>query len=228
MAKKKVTRKQLLKEPDEFLTFSTKLFNLTVAYRRQIAIAGATIVALILVFSALRFFSNRSESKAFAMLGQANRKYVMANTADGVEKAYESVKEDFQRLLDKYGRKQAGKIARVAFADICYNAGDYDQAISLYQTAMPDFEKNPFYKHRLVASLGYAHAGKKEYPQAARFFEMILNDPEAAGKDEALFNLVGIYSAMGEAEKSREAIDRIVSDYGDSMYIPLAREKKAG
>lgn len=228
MAKKKVTRKQLLKEPDEFLTFSAKLFNLTVTYSKQITIAAAVVVALIVVFSGWRYFSSRAESKAFAMLGKANRDYMMANTTGGGQEAYQAVKADFQRLLDKHGGKQAGKIARVEFADICYNAGNYDQAVSLYQTALPDFEKNPFYKYRIMASLGYAHAGKKDFRQAARYFELIVNAPDAPGKDEALFNLAGIYGSMGEADKSEATFGRIVSDFSDSIYTPIAREKSAG
>jgi TolA-binding protein len=47
-------------------------------------------------------------------------------------------------------------------------------------------------------------------------------------KDEALFNLGRLYAAMGENEKSTAAFKKIVSDYTDSIYIELARERVSG
>jgi hypothetical protein len=44
-------------------------------------------------------------------------------------------------------------------------------------------------------------------------------------KDEAFFNLGRIYELMGENEKSTAAFKKIISDYTDSIYIELAKEK---
>ena len=61
MAKKiKKTRKELLKEPDEFITISGKLIGFMVAYKNQLTYALGIIVALALIFSGYRFFSIRS------------------------------------------------------------------------------------------------------------------------------------------------------------------------
>ena len=76
MAKKiKKTRKELLKEPDEFMTISGKFIGFIVEYKNQVTYALGIIVALALIFSGYRFFSIRSENKASALLGQGLAKY---------------------------------------------------------------------------------------------------------------------------------------------------------
>jgi hypothetical protein len=47
-------------------------------------------------------------------------------------------------------------------------------------------------------------------------------------KDVALFNLGRLYGELGDGPKSREAYGRLVSDYTDSIYFEIAKEKAAG
>ena len=64
MAKKpKKTRKQLLKEPDEFITLSSKVIKTAIEYKTQIAWALGVTLAIAVIISGLRFFSTRSEQK---------------------------------------------------------------------------------------------------------------------------------------------------------------------
>ena len=71
---KKVSRKQLLKEPDEFITFSGKLIRLVRSYQKQIIITIGISVSIFLVFSLIRAFTSRAENNAFTLLNQANKK----------------------------------------------------------------------------------------------------------------------------------------------------------
>ena len=69
MAKKrKKTRKELLKEPDEFLTISAKLIGLAREHQTQLAWALGAIFFLALVVSGFRLYLIRAESNASALL----------------------------------------------------------------------------------------------------------------------------------------------------------------
>jgi tetratricopeptide (TPR) repeat protein len=57
---------------------------------------------------------------------------------------------------------------------------------------------------------------------------MIVSQSGGIMKDEALFNLGRLYAAMGENEKSLMAFKKIISDYSDSIYVELARERVSG
>lgn len=229
MAKKpKKTRKELLKEPDEFMTFSGKLIGFAVDHKTQISYAAAAIVALALIISGFRFFSIRSENRAATLLDQSLSKYEKSLNDQNPEAAYAAVSPDFGVIIDKYGSKPSGKIARLSFANICYDAGRYEQAIDLYQRSLTDFEKHPAIHNQVLSSLGYAFEQKEDYAAAAGYFEKLSQVEEPTMRGEALFNLGRIYDKLGQAEKSKAALTKILSEHQDFIYIDLVKEKMAG
>jgi len=226
MAKKiKKTRKELLKEPDEFITISGKLIGFMVAYKNQLTYALGIIVALALIFSGFRFFSIRSEKRASELLGQGLAKYEKLRTDAQPLEAYDQVSADFQLILDKYGSKQNGKIARLMYANICYEAGKYVQAIKLYKSSLKDFEKHPAIQKQVVSSLGYAYEQQEDYTSAASYFEKLSAAPDTSMRSEALYRLGWLYDKLGQPEKSKEAYNKIISDHQDFIYIDLVKER---
>ena len=121
-----------------------------------------------------------------------------------------------------------GKIAAIEFADICFRAGEFDKAISLYKTALDDFSNAPFYKNLILNSLGYAFEGKKDYESAVKYFEMLTTAPDSSLKDLSLYNLASVYEKMGNKEKSKATFARIAADFPNSIYIEIAKEKSLG
>lgn len=226
MAKKKrMTRKQLLKEPDEFITFSGKLIQFGMRYKTQLIYVAAILVGLIVVVSGYRFFSIRSENNAETLLNQAVAKYQTALNGQDSEKAYQTVSEDFQLILNKYGSKNSGKIARVIFANICFDAGDYAKAIELYRQSLEDFKKHAFMINLIRNDLGYAHEQLNDIPLAVSYFEKIAENQEPILRDDALFNLGVLYENSGDHQKSADAFQRIITEHPDSMYIEMVKER---
>ena len=226
MAKKKrVTRKQLLKEPDEFITFSGKLIQFGMQYKTQLTYVAAVLVALIVVVSGYRFFSIRSENAAEALLNQALAKYQSALDGQDSQKAYQSVSADFQLILNQYGSKNSGKIARIIFANISFDAGEYAKAIELYRQSMEDFKDHAFMNNLIRSDLGYAHEQLNDIPSALSYFEKIAENQEPILRDEALFNLGVLYEKSGDHQKSADAFQRIIDEHPDSMYIEIVKER---
>lgn len=228
MAAKKVTRKQLLKEPDEFITFSARLFQFAVKFKFQILVGIGVGCAVLILVSGFVYFSKKSEEKAFSLMQQGIKKYKTLSQTIGPAKAYQEVNTDFEYILKKYSSKDGGKLTRVSYADICYQAGEYDKAISLYRQSLKDLGDHQPVKYLALNGLGYSYAAKQEYQEAATYFQKIASGPESVMKDEALFNLGRIYHTLGNPEKSKESYEKIVSDHPDSIYIELAKDKVAG
>ena len=228
MANKRITRKQLLKKPDEFISLSSRLLQSAIKYKVQISFALGVIALLVIVVSGIRYFSNRAENRAFALLDQATTGYDSMVKNDGPEKACRDIEQDFDFIIKKYSRKDAAKFAGLIYANICYNAGDYEKATALYDKSLKDFNNHPSIKTFILSGIGYNYEEKNDYKAAANYFEMIVSQSGAIMKDEALFNLGRLYAAMGENEKSITAFKKIVFDYTDSIYIELARERVSG
>jgi len=230
MAKKRVSRsrKRQLEEPDEFISISSRLLDIAMDHKEKISIVLGVILALIIGFVGKQYYSTKAESKVFALLGKGMAKYEMINKAQGPYKAYLGVEKDFKPILEKYSRRDGGKLAGVVYANICYNGGDYDKAIGLYNKSLEDFNEIPLVKNLILSSLGHAHEKKKDYMTAAKYFEMIISAPDAIMKDEALFNLGKLYYDMGLSDKSKDAFKKIISDFADSIYIEIVKERVAG
>jgi tetratricopeptide (TPR) repeat protein len=201
MAKGAATRKQLLKEPDQFITFSGKLIAFGRSNLKTILIGAGILLALLLAVVTVRQISHRNENRASERIEKAMAKYSAAIQDTNPKTAYDQIKTDFEDILDVYGSTNATKIARIIYGDISYKAGDADTAIAMYTKALDDFNQAPALKNIVLSGLGHAFVLKEEYPQSIRYFEMISADEEKTMKSDALFNLAWLYTATGEKEK---------------------------
>lgn len=229
MAKKKrVTRKKLLKEPDEFLTTSGKVLRYTIDHKTQMFWAMGILAGIIIIASSISYFVNAAENKAFALLDQAMTDYGSMEEIEGDEQAFLEVEKPFQQILDTYGGRKGGKFARLIFADICYTTGRMDKAISLYQQALEDFKQVQPYDAMILKALGYAYEEKKDFAEAIQYFERITSAADELMKDEALFALGRLYLAVGQNEKGIATYKQLIADFPDYMHIEIARDMIGG
>jgi tetratricopeptide (TPR) repeat protein len=229
MAAKKISRsrKRDLEDPDEFITFWTKLFNFTAEHKVQVSCALTFLVVLIIVAAVTVFFSKKSENKAFFLLQQGVVKYQTLVKAGNPNKAYLDAGKDFGLIMEKYSGKKGGKLARFTYAEMCYAAADYDKAIANFNKLLVDFNDELFLKNLILNGLGYSYKAKKEYKTSAKYFEMVVTTPDYSIKDEALFNLGELYAEIGDQDKSIDAFKKILSDHSGSMYTEIVKEKVA-
>lgn len=225
MTKKRVTRKQLLKEPDEFISFSNRMIKLGVAYKQQLMIGVGVFCAAVLVFVGMQYVSGRSQAKAFSLLENAIARYDQALAQNGPVKALDAVATDFELLLNKYGSNAGGRLARVMFAQYTYAAGRSDRAIALYDTALADFNEDPLYRVMILSGLGYAYTLKGDLQKAISNFEQVVSGSAAGLKEDALFNLGLLYAQTGQKAKSIESFKRISDEYPESFYAEMAGGK---
>jgi len=226
--KKRVTRKQLLKEPDEFITTTGKLIRNLQTYKTQISYAVGALFVILLAVVGIRYYMSVSENRAFSMLGQTLSRYDARRSDAGAEQAYREIQQDFEQILSKYSGNNGGKIARLTFAGIAHGAGDFDRAIELYKRSLKDFEEEPFYEKLIINSVGHALEGKNDLKAAVGLFETLAGDADPFLKDEALFHLGELYRTMGDPEKSAAAFRKIISEHPNSLYINMVSEKVSG
>ena len=225
MARRKRSRKNLLKKPDEFITLTGRVIEFASAYQKQLFYALSVVVAVALVIFGYRFFAQRAETKAFAALAQIMANYEADKKASSAQEAYRKAAEELQSLIKKNGGNAGGKLARVRYADISYDAGDYHKAIELYKQSLNDFKDNQLVYHLILSDLGYAYESIEDDRDAAKYFEELSSATDSGMRDEALFNLGLLYAKLGDAASSRKAFQEIVSKYPNSMYFEMAQEK---
>jgi tetratricopeptide (TPR) repeat protein len=227
MARKSVSRsrKRDLNDPDEFISFWTKLFDFVNAHKVQVSCAVGALLILLMIGAATLYFLKQSENKAFSLLQKSIAKYQTLLKTEGPDKAYKGAENDFQQIIKNYPQRQGGILARLYYADMCYAAKDYDKAITLYNPLLTELNDEPFLKNLVLNGLGYCYEAKKDYKRATGYFEMVATAQGYPMKDEALFNLGEMYAAIGNKEKSINAFKKILSDYPESIYTEIVKEK---
>lgn len=223
-AVKKKSRKELLKEPDVVLTWSARLLALATAYKNAILIGLIGLLAAVALFSGYRYYLHRQEAQAGALLEQALAKYEGLRSSEPAEAAVKAVGDDFQRIIASYGSRSNGDAARLAYANLLYEAGDYARAAEHYRALMDRFGEFPLIRYQVIKSLGHSQAALRDESGAARTFETALAAADPRLADGLLYELGRLYARMGETEKSNALFKRILSDHPNSTYVPLVKE----
>jgi tetratricopeptide (TPR) repeat protein len=222
---KKISRKKLLKEPDEFISFAGRLIQFGKKYQEKLIGGIAVLFVLLAIISVIRYLSGKNESEASMLLSKAQTKYEKALSSKKPQEAYKEVEKDFQKLLNDFSGQMAGKQARLIFADVCFEAGKIDQAIELYKASLKDWNKDPIIKNIILSSLGNAYKKKEDYKNALSYYEQIRNGGESFGKANALYNLGVLYAKKDETQKSQKAFKMIDQDYSNYIYAEIVKDK---
>lgn len=219
------SRKRELDQPDEFITLTSRFLKYTAENSKKILVGAGVVLALILIFSGLHYYTLQTEKKAYALFEKALKNYEIMLETEDPKTIYDEAKSEFLLILDTFSNTKAGKIALVTFADISYKAEEYDVAIDLYFEALKHFGENPFYRQIVLTNLAYSYEQKKDFKNAIKHMEMINNDQNMGMEDDALYHLGRLYSANHQNDKKSELFRKIIEEYPDSIHTVMIKEE---
>jgi tetratricopeptide (TPR) repeat protein len=215
-------RRKELEELDPFQENLLKVFEYIKTYKKQLLFIAFGFVAVIVIFSVVILNIKSSGNKASLLLNETLTKYT--KTKDP-KKAYLAVENDFSKLFEDYSNTSAGKMAKIKFAKICYDASNYQKAYDLYKEALADFKSDTAIETLILSSLGRTCLSLENYKEAELYFEKITKKDGSLLKDEALFNLGMIAEKSGKKDASDDFYKKIVAEYPESLYKSLAQNK---
>jgi tetratricopeptide (TPR) repeat protein len=225
MAKNRVTRKKLLKEPDEFLTTAGKLIRWARENTRSLIVGACIFFGVVFFISFYSFFQQNRANAAETLLGQALAKYQTEIEAKDPSAALAATRSDFEALLASYGDRSAGRLGTVIFGHICLAGQAYEDAIAQYQKSLSYFGDDSSLYNVILNGLGTAYQQKGEYPRAVAYFKQLAAGSSAVLKDAALFNLGRLYGQLGQTEESRKVYQQLSTEFPQSMYANVVKEK---
>ena len=111
MAKKRVTRKELLKKEDEFISLSARTYQFVVEYRKQIQWAAICIAAIIVIILGISLYFRHLNAKALAAYNMAYKNLVSASSSQTGEEGIQKSIEELDRLIREYGWTKMATLA---------------------------------------------------------------------------------------------------------------------
>lgn len=215
-------RKKELEQLDPFQENLLKVMTYVKEYKKQLILIAFAIALVVVVFSGIMYSFQKSENNAGKLVSQALTKYAKADDPD---KGYLEIKNDFQIIFTDYTNTTAGKLAKVRFAKICYDASKFDQSYQYYKESLEIFKNEALMENFLLASLGHVSLARKEFEDAKKYFLQIEKGKIDLLKDEARFALAMLDEAADNTAESKKMYEKIVMDYENSMYKPIAKSK---
>lgn len=215
-------RKKELEQLDPFQENLLKVMAHVKEFKKQLILIGCAIVLVVLVFSGIMYSFQRAENTAGVLVTEALAKYAKANDP---EKGYLETEADFKVILSEYANTNAGRLAKVKFAKICYDASKFDQSYEFYKESLQTFQKDELIKNFLFASIGHVCIARKEFGEAKGYFLKIEEGKTGLLKDEAKFSLAMLDEISGNAGESKKMYEKIVTEHENSMYMPIAKGK---
>jgi len=229
MVKKRVTRKQLLKGPDEFLTFTEKAALFVREHDREFKYIAGAVAAILLIYlginAGIGYINEKGQSAynmAYDLMGAQNT---------GLSPESEELKrsaELFQKVLDDYGLSKASRLALPELAYLKMVEKKYDEAIPLYQEFLDKAPKNSPYQSLARIAIATCHEAMGEYEQAIEVLNQVNAQADDAFKEEALFSLVRIHRLAGQKDKAKEILEEFVEKFQSSPYLPMAKAHLQG
>jgi tetratricopeptide (TPR) repeat protein len=224
MAVKRYNKKDL-KQPDEFITFSSRLLTQVLEQKNKIMAALGCIVALVLVLTAVNYFSQKAEDQSLQMLSEVMASYKALQEESGDVSAYQGTRDDLMEIVDTYGGNIGGKLANYFLAGSSFAAGEYESSATLYRKAASDFKDVFPFETIAKSSLGYALAQQGDHEAAAGIFEDMTEAAAPVMADELLFALARQYAATGKTELQKETARKLIETYPESIYTNVVQEQ---
>ncbi|MCG6877961.1 MAG: hypothetical protein LJE96_02205 [Deltaproteobacteria bacterium] len=226
MAKKKLSRKELLKNTDEFLTLSGKTALFLNQHMRQVKLIGIGVAAIAVAYIAIWGYmkhANRMGQEAY------NAAYnTLIETAQASENYQEGVEKSealFEAVISDYSVSKAAGLALPQVGHAKFVTGMYDDAVDYYDEFSPKVAHNEAYETLNLLALAACHEAKGEMKKAAEILNGIVKSADNPFREAAMLNLERIYRLDNQPEKANEILKTFAKDYASSPFYPMVKAR---
>jgi tetratricopeptide (TPR) repeat protein len=218
MGKKRITKKKLKEDAFVSTAFETGHFIQENMTRIILSFVGVIVLAG-LAWLFVNYRLERAEAASLALL-QAQALYMKAQ--------YSLAAEDFERLAEDYSGAPEAEKAIFFAGDSYYNAGEYDQALELFEQCRDVLSADHPLMVNCLVGLAATYEQLKNMDQAIEFYRQAL---EIAVYDYQKIEIIRDYSrilsVVGKNAEALELMERVIADYPDNPRTGEIIELKA-
>jgi len=225
MAKKRISRKELLNKPDEFLTFSAKAVMFIRAHSRQFEYLGVAIGVMVILYLGFNAYMSYINKKGLEAYNEAYYAFSKDVGPDADQKKLDEDEALFQKVTKEYSLTRVSKLAYPGEAYIKFREKKYDEAISLYQEFLKKVSDSEDASYQSLARIALAtcYEEKKEYAKSIEMLENLSTGPDTFLKEEAMLDLARVYRLAQKPEKAVEILKKFTDTFKTSPFLPLAK-----
>jgi len=221
MTKTKLSRKELLKKPDEFMSLSSKVITFVKGHKRQFDYLGMAIMGLIIIYLGVYSYKRYINKKGQETYNTAYYA-LLKNTNDKGQVDQKKTEELFDKVIKDYGSSKAAKLALPELANSKFEQKQYDEAIAKYEEFLGTLSEDDPYKSLTRLSLSVCYEEKGKFDKAIQPLEKIMEGPDDFFKEQALLSLARIYRLSNKQDKSNDMLKQFKEKFPKSVFLDMA------
>ena len=223
MAKKKLTRKELLKRPDEFLTFSNKVANFLTTHSTLFRYFGLVVAVLAIAYLGGHMYIRHINNKGQDAYNTAYYTFTRNMADDLGPEDLQKPGELFEKVVDEYGLSKAARLALPQIAFVKFLAGEYDEAIDLYRRFSEKVSGETQYESLTNLALAACYESKGDLNRAIETLDFIVGTPDHSFNETAMLSLARLYRIKNDNEKAKQILELFVEEHPSSPFLPMAK-----
>jgi len=233
VANKKISRKELLKGSDEFLTLSNRAVAFFSDHLRELKIVGIAVAIILVgylsVYGYMRHTNNKGQEAynlAYDALTDASTPDAKSGAAAIPENVDLKEAEDlFEQVINEYGMSKAARLALPQVGHIKFTQKEYDEAIRYYDRFTKEISGHKQYEDLTSLALASCHEAKGELKKAISILMPLVEDPANPFRETAMLSLERLYRLDDQPNKAHDILKRFVQEYSTSPFLPMAKAR---
>lgn len=228
MAPKKISRKELLKEPDEFLTTSRRVLDYVRANPRAvtaIAVAvGVVVIVCLLGYAYLQYHKQQGHE----LFLKAHGEYRAATLAESAEKErWEKLLRTFDDLAKEYRSLLPGELAFLYGGHVAYRLQDYQGALERYTGMKSTKLVGEGLGGMVMYHMAMTRMAMKDFDAAASLFDQLAKDTNSPYRRESAASIAAIYDEMGKKKEAVQAYRQYLKMFPQAPDAPYVKARIA-
>lgn len=225
MVKEKVTRKELLKSPDEFMTVSSRAILYVQSHAKPFKIAGGVLVAAALVYLGVNYYFNYANKKGQEAYDAAYYEVVKIKEIKADDEAVKKSEDLFKKVITDHGLSKASRLAPPQIAHLKFLEKKYNEAVPLYEAYLKEVPENTVYHSLALLALAASYEGQGDFGKSAEALQKILSSSEPSFKEQATLNLARVYGLSNQPDKAKETLKDFIEKYKNSPFLSMAKAR---
>jgi predicted negative regulator of RcsB-dependent stress response len=200
---KKESRKDLLNEPDEFLTTTGQALRYIQENPKHVLIAVLIAVAVAVGIWGFQNYRKYTATKSHELFQTAQQEYEAGVGLEPDKKKLDELLTQFETIAKEYPSYPAGETARLYAGHVLYREGAYEQALEKYSKLQSGDLVKQGLGQLVTYHIAMTKLALKEYDAALLMFDQLSKDIDSPYRREAYASIARIYENMG---KNKEAV----------------------
>ncbi|HDZ90458.1 MAG: hypothetical protein JRJ09_09815 [Deltaproteobacteria bacterium] len=225
MAKKKISRKELLKSPDEFLTLSNRAINFFNAHLRELKYFGIAVAVIAVGYLVVTGYISHVNSKGQEAYNMA---YDLVGNGEEPEQTAENLKkaeELFEKVIDEYGMSKAARLVLPQIGHLKFIEKKYGEAVPFYSRFADEVSGEKAYETLTSLALAACYEAEGRLKEAISILSSIVDEPGNLFRETAMVSLERVLRMDNQTEKANEIVKEFVKEYKSSPFLPMIKAR---